>query len=475
VTEKSLRRRWLGELAFAAGLGATVWLVVDLGWRPIGQALAAIGLGGVLVLALAHGPTLVVLGLAWRLLARDAAETTPWTFVWGRVMRDAGGELLPFAQVGGFALGVRAVALGGAPGVGAVVSGLVDVFVEQAAKIPYSLAALLLLLLLAPQSRLAGPAAGVIALSALVLVLIAGRRRWVRRRIQAMASAFAARWPGPGAPDPADAEAAVARSFPPARRIGESAGLHLIGWCLGAAEAWLAFRLLGAEIDLAQALVIDGLFTAIRVFAFTVPAAVGVQEAAYVVLAGLFAIPPPVAVAFSLARRGRDLAIGAPALIAWQLRERAERRRLQGAKLAPDGLVAVEALDDHHPHNRQRHAEQRAQGAEDEGEAQQGEEGHHGRQGDEPALDQRQQDVVLELLDQDVEGEGPGRLVQPGQKGEQKGGDGGDDRADDRHELGQSREQAERHRRRDADHPHAQARQDADAGHGDELGQQPFA
>jgi putative membrane protein len=318
----------VGELAFAAGVGATIWLVLHFGWRPIGQALADVGVGGLVVLALAHGPTLVVLGFAWWLLARDATRASPWTFVWGRLLRDAGGELLPFSQVGGFALGCRAATLGGAPGVVAAVSGLVDVFVEQAAKIPYSLASLLLLLWLAPASRVVWPAAAVVGLSAGAIGAVVWKRRWAKARIQAAAVALARRWPGTDASDGADVEQAVAAAFPPLRRIGPSALLHLIGWGIGAGEAWLALRLLGAEVDFAQAMVIDGLFTAVRVFAFTVPAAVGVQEAVYVVLAGLFAIPAPVAVAFSLVRRGRDVLIGAPALVAWQIRERAGRRRV---------------------------------------------------------------------------------------------------------------------------------------------------
>jgi putative membrane protein len=323
-------RRWLGELAFAAGLCATVWLVLHLGWRPIGQALADIGVDGVLILALAHGPTLVVLGMAWWTLAREAAPAAPpQAFVWGRLMRDAGGELLPFAQVGGFALGVRATALGGVSGVVAAVSGLLDVFVEQAAKIPYSVASLLLLMWLAPTSGLIAPGAVAAAVSCGLIGLAVLKRRWARDRLQAMAAALARRWPGSGAPDPAEVEASVARSFPPRRRLVQSAGLHLVGWGMGAAEAWLAFRLLGVHIGIAEAVVIDGLFTAIRVFAFTIPAAIGVQEAAYVVLAGLFGVPAPVAVAFSLVRRARDFVIGAPALIAWQIYERAGRRRLQ--------------------------------------------------------------------------------------------------------------------------------------------------
>jgi uncharacterized membrane protein YbhN (UPF0104 family) len=124
----------------------------------------------------------------------------------------------------------------------------------------------------------------------------------------------------------------VRRALAPGGGLGLSLGLHFAGWCLGGAETWLAFTLLGAHLSVLQALVIDALFTAVKMFAFSIPGAVGVQEAAYVVLAGLFAVPAPIAVAFSLVRRGRDLVLGGPALLIWQLYERTRR----GAKAPAD-------------------------------------------------------------------------------------------------------------------------------------------
>lgn len=322
-------KRILGQLAFAVGLAATAWLVLHLGLKAVVQALGVIGVRGILLLALAHAPTLVVLGAAWWALARDAPGAKLWTFVWGRLMRDAGGELLPFSQIGGFALGARAATLGGAPWIPAAASSLLDVFVEQAAKTPYTAASVGLLIWLAPGSGLITPALIIVALTVGVLGLLVARRAWVRSRLQTAAATLAQKWPGASAPDPEATAEAVRRALAPRGRVGLSVALHLIGWCMGAAEAWLAFRLLDARLDLAQAMVVDGLFTSIRLFAFTIPAAAGVQEAAYVVLAGLFGVPAPTAIAFSLVRRARDLVIGAPALLVWQLLEGGRLPRLQ--------------------------------------------------------------------------------------------------------------------------------------------------
>jgi putative membrane protein len=318
-------KRFLGELVFAAGLVASIWLVLHLGLRPLGHALATIGFAGILAVSLAHLPTLAVLGLSWWRLAAQAAGARPAKFVWGRLMRDAGGELLPFSQIGGFALGARAVALAGVSGVEATVTSLLDVVLEQAAKVPYAAAAVGLLIWLAPHSVLVGPSIAVLALHLAVLAMALARGGWTRERLVKMAAGLDRRWPGMGAAEAGGAEAVMARALSSGARMGQSVLLHVLGWTLGAGEAWLALRLLGAHIGFAEAVVIDGLFVAFRMFAFAIPAAIGVQEGAFVVLCGLFGVGAPVALAFSLVRRARDLVVGAPAVLAWQWLERSRR------------------------------------------------------------------------------------------------------------------------------------------------------
>jgi hypothetical protein len=49
--------------------------------------------------------------------------------------------------------------------------------------------------------------------------------------------------------------------------------------------------------------------------------AVGVQEGAYIILGAAFGLTPEMALALSLLKRARDLAIGLPALGVWQAEE----------------------------------------------------------------------------------------------------------------------------------------------------------
>jgi hypothetical protein len=78
---------------------------------------------------------------------------------------------------------------------------------------------------------------------------------------------------------------------------------------------------MGVPIGLGAAVAIDSLLYGLRSVAFMVPNALGVQEGGYVLLGGLFGLGPDSALALSLIRRGRDLAIGIPALLVWQLLE----------------------------------------------------------------------------------------------------------------------------------------------------------
>jgi hypothetical protein len=75
--------------------------------------------------------------------------------------------------------------------------------------------------------------------------------------------------------------------------------------------------------------VLESMLYAVRTSAFVVPNAVGVQEGAYILLGATFGLSPEMALALSLLKRARDLAIGLPTIGVWQALEggRLWRRR----------------------------------------------------------------------------------------------------------------------------------------------------
>jgi hypothetical protein len=78
---------------------------------------------------------------------------------------------------------------------------------------------------------------------------------------------------------------------------------------------------MGRPTSLADAFVIESLGMAARSAGFAVPGALGVQEAGFIMVCGLFAIPADIAIALSMVKRARELWVGIPGLMLWQWSE----------------------------------------------------------------------------------------------------------------------------------------------------------
>ena len=298
-------------VALTIGVLATAAAVVYAGAGSVARALETLHVRGLLVLVLIHLPIVVLMGTAWWLASGTDPPASPSRFVWARFVRDAAAELLPFLQFGGVVFGLRALGRGRVITLGAV-SASIDGVIELAAKLPYTFVALLTLLALAPQQRLARLlGVALVVSSALVAGLLLARRP-LTAWLNAMAGAISARWPAilkehlTGY----DLQTCFDRILRQRGRLWSGFAIHLCCWFLGAAEVWVAFRLLGVELSLLQALAIDGAVTGLRTFGFLVPAAAGVQEASYMLAAAVFGIAPAAAIAASFARRARDLVLG---------------------------------------------------------------------------------------------------------------------------------------------------------------------
>jgi hypothetical protein len=283
--------------AFAGGAGVLAILVVRAGLPAVASSVAALGLAGLLIVSLVHLPVIVLLGHAWRSVAHGSVVPQLSQFAWARALRDAVAETLPFAQLGGYFAGARALCLHGAEERTALAWTLADYIAEFAAKLPYMLVGLFLLEFIRPHPLVMGTLIVSLGICALLAIPKMDAMLWrlLRERLSG--------------------------AVPNAGRLRNSLGWHLLCWLIGAAEAWLMFRLMHLDLGLGPALAIDSSVGAIRALSFFVPAAVGVQEGSYVLLCGVFGISPAAALAFSFARRARDLFIALPVLWSWQWRE----------------------------------------------------------------------------------------------------------------------------------------------------------
>jgi uncharacterized protein (TIRG00374 family) len=116
-------------------------------------------------------------------------------------------------------------------------------------------------------------------------------------------------------------------------RLTLSIVFNLIGWLVGALEAYLILRFLGAEVSVGTATVIEAFGTAIRFATFLIPASLGAAEGGYLVTFGALGLGSTTAVSFSLVRRAREATWAAIGLIVFALlrRRRDPRTALSGA------------------------------------------------------------------------------------------------------------------------------------------------
>jgi putative membrane protein len=110
-------------------------------------------------------------------------------------------------------------------------------------------------------------------------------------------------------------DAAVAAAYARGLRVCGSFALSFIAWLVGAGEVYLILALFHCHISAIDAVILESLGQAIRGAGFAVPGALGVQEAGYVLLAPLAGLTGDAALALALAKRSRELLLGAPGLL----------------------------------------------------------------------------------------------------------------------------------------------------------------
>jgi uncharacterized membrane protein YbhN (UPF0104 family) len=112
--------------------------------------------------------------------------------------------------------------------------------------------------------------------------------------------------------------AAIEELYDSRSRLAASAALHLVAWIGAGGGTYISFRLVGGHIDFLNAVALEALLCTLRSIAAPVPAAIGVQEWGYAMLAPLFGLPAEMGVAVSLLKRAREIVLGVPALLYWQ-------------------------------------------------------------------------------------------------------------------------------------------------------------
>lgn len=300
------------------GVALTAFLVLHTGLNSVIAAAVGVGWTGFAILCLYALGLFAVLGIAWYVLLPGSAPAQLRIVIWARMVRDAATEVLPFSHLGGFVLGARAAILHGLSRPVTFASMIVDATTEMLAQLIFIALGIAILSVYAPRNT---SAASVITASVIGLVLATAGVGLILL-IQRHGSWIAGRLARRLFPEAAAASAAVASMlkeiYRSPWRLGLGLVVHFIGWVASAVGVWIAFRLMGARVDLLSVLAIESLVCAIRSVAFLVPNAIGVQEAAYAFLAPLFGVGAEFGLGVSLLKRARDVALGVPILLIWQ-------------------------------------------------------------------------------------------------------------------------------------------------------------
>jgi glycosyltransferase 2 family protein len=307
-------------LVAIAGLVLGTAIVGYFGFGEVLSSLETIGWGGFAIILVYQLTLYLLLGACWWVIAPPPRDRFR-AYVWGRLVRDSGSEVLPLSQVGGFVMGARAATLLGPSTAISTATTIVDITIEVLAQLGYTLVGVALLARVHPQATLIYPAAIGIALGIVFILGFILLQRRGAALVEKMSQQLATRWFPNSTLTARPLIEAIDRVY--AHRGSLVAGffLHLLGWVANAIEAWLALKLMGVDLGMTAVITIESLLYAIRSVAFAVPNAVGVQEGAYVMLGALFGLSPDMALALSLLKRGRDITIGVPVLLCWQALE----------------------------------------------------------------------------------------------------------------------------------------------------------
>ncbi len=304
-----------------AGLALFTLLIAYHGLRDVATALAVSG-WGLLWVTLFHILPLIIDAGAWRILFPKGHRPSFIVTLWARWIGESINGLLPVAQMGGDFAKARLIMHRGFPGTLSGASVVVELTLSVVTQILFTLMGVALLFHVGGRELLWPVLVGL----GVMVLLVAG---FCLAQELGMFGGFVRillRLPGnrdlESLTGDADALDARIRNIYRERQSLFYAGLwRLGGWIVGTGEVWLALHFLGSPVSLIQAFLLESLGQAVRAAAFLIPGGLGVQEGGYLVFGGVLGLSPEISLALSLTKRVRELLLGVPGLVVWQIAE----------------------------------------------------------------------------------------------------------------------------------------------------------
>jgi len=299
-----------------------LYLIVETGAAQVAHAMLVVGWWLIPITSF-HLVPLVFSALSWRELIPAASRPYGFTVIWIRWIRESINSLLPVASIGGDVASVRLAHLQGVPAAQAAASMVVDTTVGVVTQLLFVLSGVGLLLLRSSERNTLVIAAMVMVSTGILIVATVAFVFFQHRGLFAgfakvAGSLLPEKWHSAFASSALAIDDAVAAAYRGGGRVLWRASLfRLMGWAAGAGEIWLVMQSLGHPIDVVDAFILESLSSGVRAAAFMVPGALGALEGSFVLFGALFGLPSDTALAISLSKRVRELALGVPGLLVW--------------------------------------------------------------------------------------------------------------------------------------------------------------
>jgi putative membrane protein len=311
----------LRALSWPLGIAIFVALLWHEGVHDVKQPLSQAGFA-LLWLVPFHVVPLAFDAQAWRILLERRASLPFLT--WAATVREAVSRMLPSAGIGGELVGIRLAAWRVEDSSLVAASVVVEVLTTIAVQYVFSALGIVLIFLQASHRGSLTPIVVGLVLSLPIPFVCAVLLR--HGGLFDKLDRFAKRLFGAGhrllaGVDGAALDRRIDAMLTRAATLASAFAWQLAGYMIGALETYWALALLGHPVSVGAALAIEALTQAVRHAAFIVPAGLGVQEAAVLVLAQMLGVDAVTAMSLAVTKRMREVVFSGLALASWQLAE----------------------------------------------------------------------------------------------------------------------------------------------------------
>jgi putative membrane protein len=315
-------------------IGTTLFVAL-IAWQGFGAVASTLMVAGwgVALVALFHLLPLVLDAVAiFVLFERPDAPGSMRSAVLARWVGESVNSLLPAGQLGGPVVMVRLLAQRGLSMPEAAAAIAVSTTMQLFAQIVFAVVGLIVFAVYqshGAQSDLTTPTMIAVAvLTAMVVGFYWAQRRGMFGHVSRWASRTFAKRDWSSLTTHADAiDAAVVALYRRRRKVASTFAWGLVAWVVGTVEVWLALDFLGHPVGWVDALLLESIGQAIRGAAFAIPGSLGAQEGGFLLLAPLVGLPLDAALALSLVKRAREIALGLPGILYLHFSERSWQRR----------------------------------------------------------------------------------------------------------------------------------------------------